>query len=159
MAPRHVSDGQSGFQKIMVGAYSAILIVAADADGVPDKIVNHITKGDWTDEERHLLAAFVTPAEINAARLEAALRKIGAPVSETTKHEARASLLRGMIEVQHRAELFHHSLIETSGNQLAGPDFANHVMAVRGEGRKSLFLELCSKQETSGDYKRWGKPG
>lgn len=124
LAPRRVSDGQPGFQKIMAGAYSAILNVAADPDGVPDEIVNQVTKGDWTDEERNLvrqmLAAFVTPAEINAARLEAALRKVGAPVSETTKHEARASLLRGMIEAQRRAELFHHPLIEASGDQLAG---------------------------------------
>lgn len=64
VAPRRFSDGQPGLQKVMAGAYSAILNVAADADGVPDEIVNEVTK----------------------------------PVSETTKHEARASLLRGMIE-------------------------------------------------------------
>jgi hypothetical protein len=135
VAPRRVSDGQPGFQKIMAGAYSAILNVAADADGVPDEIVDEVTKGDWTDEERHLvrqmLAAFVTPAEIDAARLEAALRKVGAPVSETTKHEARASLLRGMIEAQRRAELFHHPLIEASGDQLAGLLNDNLVMEAR----------------------------
>ena len=100
-APRGDRLGEPGFQKIFAGAYTAILHVRADADHVPDGIIEEITADGWSDEERQLLkdllSAFVAPSDIDKARSEKALKKVGAPVSETTMHEARASLLRGMI--------------------------------------------------------------
>ena len=60
------------------------------------------------------------PDDIKETRIVGALQQVGAPVCENTIHEARASLLRGMIEAQRRAALFHHPLMQARGDAVVG---------------------------------------
>lgn len=123
VAPKRFRGDEPGMERVMAGYYATLLKVQADADEVPDEIIDTTLRGEWDEQERELvrkmLAAFGIPDEARASAGEAALRQIGAPVTESTVHEARANLLRGMMEAQRRAELFDHPLIAAVGDRFA----------------------------------------
>lgn len=122
-APRKLQSSDLGFGELFIAAYQAILLVPADADHVPAQVVDTVANG-WSQKDRAALEAlldvFVRPDEIKETRIVGALQHVGAPVCENTIHEARASLLRGMIEAQRRASLFHHPLMQARGDAVAG---------------------------------------
>jgi hypothetical protein len=78
-----------------------------------------------------LLDVFVRPDDIKKTRIVGALQHVGAPVCENTIHEARASLLRGMIEAQRRATLFYHPPMQARGDAVAGLLDDNLVLEAR----------------------------
>nr|WP_296721281.1 hypothetical protein [Erythrobacter sp.] len=123
VAPKKYRGDEPGMERIMAGYYAALLRVRADAEEVPDEIVDAAMRDEWNDKERHLvrkmLAAFGIPDEARSSAGEAALREIGAPISESTIHQARANVLRGMMEAHKRAELFNHPLIAAVGDPFA----------------------------------------
>jgi hypothetical protein len=125
VAPKRFRGDEPGMERVMAGYYAALLQVQADADEVPDEIIDTALRGEWDEQERELvrkmLAAFGIPDETRASAGEAALRKIGAPITESTVHEARANLLRGMMEAQRRAELFDHSSAQAPLARRFGP--------------------------------------
>lgn len=118
-APRKPRSNDLGFGELFSAAYEAILLVPADADHVPAQVLDTVATG-WSLEDRRtletLLEVFVRPDDVKETRIISALQRVGAPVCEGTIHEARASLLRGMIEAQRRAALFHHPLIQARGD-------------------------------------------
>lgn len=123
VAPKKYRGEEPGMERIMAGYYAALLQVRADAEDVPDEIIDAAMRDEWNEEERDLvrkmLAAFGIPDEARASAGEAALKEIGAPITETTIHEARANVLRGMMEAHKRAELFNHPLIAAVGDPFA----------------------------------------
>ena len=121
-APRKLQSSDLGFGELFIAAYQAILLVPADADHVPAQVVDTVANG-WSQKDRAALEAlldvFVRPDEIKETRIVGALEHVGAPVCENTIYEARASLLRGMIEAQRCASLFHHPLMQARGDAVA----------------------------------------
>lgn len=59
---------------------------------------------------------FVRPDDIKESQIISALQQVGARVCDNTIHEARASLLRGIIEAHRRAKLFQHPLVQARGD-------------------------------------------
>jgi integrase len=141
-APRKFQEADLGFGEIFIAAYTAILQVRADADHVPPEVIDAVAKG-WSQTDRAaletMLAVFVPPDDIKETRIVAALQQVGAPVCGDTIHEARASLLRGMIEAQRRAALFHHPLMQARGDAVAGLLDDNLVF----EARRSQLPHLA----------------
>lgn len=123
VAPKKFRGDEPGMERVMAGYYAALLQVRGDADEVPDVIIDTALRDDWNEEERDLvrkmLAGFGIPDEARAAAGEVALKEIGAPISDGTIHEARANMLRGMMEAHKRAELFQHPLIAAAGDPFA----------------------------------------
>jgi hypothetical protein len=118
-APRKFQASDLGFGDLFIAAYEAILQVRADADHVPGEVLDTVAK-DWSQKDRDaletMLAVFVPPDDIKESQIISALQQVGARVCDNTIHEARASLLRGMIEAHKRAKLFHHPLMQARGD-------------------------------------------
>lgn len=123
VAPKRFRGDEPGMERVMAGCYAALLQVRADAEDVPDEIIDTALHDEWDEQERDLvrkmLAAFGIPDEARASAGMAALKEIGAPITDSTIHEARANLLRGMMEAHKRAELFDHPLIAAVGDRFA----------------------------------------
>jgi len=153
-APRKFQEADLGFGEIFIAAYTAILQVRADAEYVPPEVIDAVAKG-WSQTDRAaleiMLVVFVAPDDIKETRIIAALQQVGAPVCENTIHEARASLLGGMIEAQRRAALFHHPLMQARGDAVAGLLDDNLVF----EARRSQLPHLAyPSNQTFGEQTR-----
>ena len=156
-APRGRRFGQSTLNKPLAGAYSAILQVEASAGDVPGDIIDAVTAG-WDEDDRatvkKLLSTLITPAEISESRIDNALQDMGAPKTRETMHQARASLLRGMIEAQRRAELFDHPLIEARGDRISALLNEDLVMEARSgllQGARAAPMGSSAEAEASGN--------
>ena len=121
-APRQFRPSDLGVGELFIAAYEAILQVRAEAEHVPSEVLDRVAKG-WSQQDRGtletMLAVLIRPDAIHETRIVSALQRTGAPICESTVHEARASLLRGMIEAQRRAAFFHHPLIQARGDAVA----------------------------------------
>jgi hypothetical protein len=140
-APRTFRETDPSSGELFVAAYEAIRQVRADADHVPSEVLDKVARG-WAQKDRSaletLLEVFVRPDDIKDTRITAALEQIGAPVGESTIHQGRGSLLRGMIEAHKRAELFHHPLIQATGDAISSLLDNNLVL----EARRSQMPDL-----------------
>lgn len=121
-APRKFQGPDLNFGEIFIAAFTAILHVQADADHVPPEVMDAVSKG-WSQTDRAtletMLAFFVPPDDIKEIRIIAALQQVGAPVCENTIHEARTSLLRGMMQTRPKnSGQALTPLLETGGDEL-----------------------------------------
>lgn len=105
--------------KIFAAAYKAVARTPADAYAVDPAVVDAVVTADWSDEERRLLKRaldlIVTPRCVSPSTAMKALAEIEAPMNAGTIKEARAQMLRGYAEAQHRAELISHQSIQARG--------------------------------------------
>ena len=105
--------------KIFAAAYRAVARTPADACAVDTAVVDAVVTSDWSDEERRLLKRaldlIVTPLCVSPSTATRALTEIDAPINASTIKEARAQILRGYAEAQHRAELLSHQSVQARG--------------------------------------------
>jgi integrase len=118
-APDGAERANPVHHKLLAAAYRVIARIPADASSIDAAVLDAVVTPEWTDEERRLLRRalelIVTPACVSPANAMKALTEIDAPVNQGTINDARAQILRGYAEAQHRAELINHQLIQARG--------------------------------------------
>ncbi|MDR6115796.1 MULTISPECIES: DUF6538 domain-containing protein [unclassified Sphingomonas] len=111
-------EGNRRTLRVLEAAYRIAARLPADADSVPETIVNELTDG-FSDEDRAavvIMLRSLAPHKSAQRDAESALTAISAPTTPRAIDDARVQLLRARAEAQARAALADHPLAASRGD-------------------------------------------